>query len=180
MNLNERIADLAAPAAAEAGLIVDEVRVHGAGKSTRVVITLDLPEDAVGSADMDAIATASRGIGAALDAADIIDASYLLEIGSPGVGRPLTERRHFMRARTRLLHIELAAGGMLTARLTEVDGDTLVLAVDGVKGRPATERRIGIDDVKAARVEPELKRLAELGPVDDTDDEAADDEEGEA
>ena len=113
MNLNERIADLAAPAAAEAGLIVDEVRVHGAGKSTRVVITLDLPEDAVGSADMDAIATASRGIGAALDAADIIDAAYLLEIGSPGVGRPLTERRHFMRARTRLLHIELAAGGTL-------------------------------------------------------------------
>src|SRR5688572_6557441 len=101
MNATSRIAALAGPVAQSAGLVVDSVEVTSAGSRTTVSITLDLPDDAIGSASLDAIAAASRGIGAALDEANEPAGAYTLEVGTPGIDRPLTERRHFLRARTR-------------------------------------------------------------------------------
>lgn len=153
MDLTDRIAALAAPGAEQAGLVLDGVSVSPAGKRTRVTVTLDLPEDTVGSADLDSIAQASRAIGAALDEANVPSTPYVLEVGTPGTDRPLTERRHFLRARTRLLAIVLVDGTQALARLTDVDGDTLVLAA------PHGEERVAIADIAEARIEVELKRL---------------------
>lgn len=127
MSLSDRIAALAAPAAEAAGLVIDGVEVASAGKRTRVTVTLDLPEDAVGSADLDAIAEASRGIGAALDAANEPAGAYVLEVSTPGLDRPLTERRHFARARGRLVSIQLADGGSREGRVAAVGDDGVTL-----------------------------------------------------
>ena len=153
MDLTTRIAELAAPGAAAAGLEVDSVAISPAGKRTRVAIALDLPETETGSADLDAIAAASRAIGAALDEANVPSTPYVLEVGTPGTDRPLTERRHFLRARTRLVALVLVDGTTTTARLTDVDGDTLVLDA------PHGEERIALENVAEARVEVELKRI---------------------
>lgn len=153
MDLSTRIAELAGTAAVTAGLELDGVTVSPAGKRTRVVVTVDLPETEVGSADLDAVADASRAIGAALDEANVPSTPYTLEVSTPGTDRPLTERRHFMRARTRKVTLQLAAGGELTGRLTDVDGDTVVLAVND------TEERVALADVTQGRVVVELKRL---------------------
>lgn len=155
MNVGERIAALAGPAAATAGLIVDSVDVSAAGKRSRVVVTVDLPDDEVGSADLDAVASASRAIGAALDEAGVPEGPYVLEVGTPGTDRPLTQRRHFLRARTRLVTLTLADGGAASGRLTEVDGDdALLLTDDGVT-------RVPLASVAKGRIEVELKRLAD-------------------
>ncbi|WP_084076805.1 ribosome maturation factor RimP [Demequina sp. NBRC 110057] len=152
MDITDRIADLAGPAAKAAGLELDAVTVSPAGKRSRVTVTVDLPETEVGSADLDKVAEASRGIGAALDEANVPSTPYVLEVSTPGTDRPLTERRHFLRARTRLVELTLA-GAAVTGRLTDVDGDTLVLDVDGER------REVAIADVDAASVVVELKRL---------------------
>lgn len=150
MDIESRIADLAAPGAAAAGLVVDGVAVSAAGKHSRVLITVDLPETEIGSASLDAIAEASRVIGAALDDASVPSGPYTLEVSTPGTSRPLTERRHFMRARTRLVVLDLADGTTATGRLTDVDGDDLVID-DGA--------RIPLDSVVRGEIQVEFKKL---------------------
>ena len=153
MKLDERIADLAGPAAEAAGLIVDSVTVSASGKSTKVLVTVDLPEDAVGSADLDTVAKASRAIGDALDEANVPPGAYTLEVSTPGTDRPLTLRRHFMRARTRLVELEMAAGSAQTGRIVDVAEDALVLDIDG------KTQTVALADVKLGRVQVEMKRL---------------------
>jgi ribosome maturation factor RimP len=153
MKLDERIADLAGPAAEAAGLIVDSVTVSAAGKNTKVLVTVDLPEDAVGSADLDTVAKASRAIGDALDEANVPPGAYTLEVSTPGTDRPLTLRRHFMRARTRLVELEMAAGSAQTGRIVDVAEDALVLDIDG------KTQTVALADVKLGRVQVEMKRL---------------------
>lgn len=153
MKLDERIADLAGPAAEAAGLIVDSVTVSAAGKNTKVLVTVDLPEDAVGSADLDTVAKASRAIGDALDEANVPPGAYTLEVSTPGTDRPLTLRRHFMRARTRLVELEMAAGSATTGRIVDVTDDALVLDIDGAS------QTVALGDVKFGRVQVEMKRL---------------------
>ncbi|WP_062377242.1 ribosome maturation factor RimP [Demequina pelophila] len=151
MELSSRITEIAAPAAQEAGLVLEGVEVSAAGKRSRVVVTLDLPETEVGSADLDRVAEASRAIGAALDEADVPSTPYVLEVTTPGTDRPLTERRHFLRARTRLVELTLA-DGPLEGRLLDVVDDALVVAVDG------QERRVPLADVASGRILVEMKR----------------------
>lgn len=133
MKLSDRIADLAGPAAIAAGLVVDDVRVTHAGKRTRVLVTVDLPQDAIGSADLDAIAAASRGIGEALDAAGEPEGAYVLEVSTPGIDRPLTDRRHFARARTRLVTFALTDGSAVTGRVADVSDEGIQIDRQGEK-----------------------------------------------
>ncbi len=153
MKLDERIADLAGPAAEASGLIVDSVTVSAAGKNTRVLVNVDLPEDAIGSADLDTVAKASRAIGDALDEANVPPGAYTLEVSTPGTDRPLTLRRHFMRARTRLVELEMIAGGTTTGRIVDVTEDALVVDIDG------ESQTVALADVKLGRVQVEMKRL---------------------
>jgi len=148
MGLENRIADVAAPAAAAVGLIVDSVEVRTQGGRQLVLVTVDLPDDEIGSASLDAVADASRAIGAALDEANTPSDAYTLEVSTPGIARPLTERRHFLRARTRLVSLDLNDGTVVSGRLTDVEGDHAVL--DG-------ERRIPLASVVVGTIELDFK-----------------------
>lgn len=153
MDLSARIADLAGQAAAPTGLIVDGVTVHAAGKNTRVLVTVDLPGDAIGSADLDTVAVASRAIGNALDEANVPSGPYLLEVSTPGVDRPLTERRHFARARTRLVAFELAGGDAVTGRIVDVtDADVVIETDEG-------PRTLALAGIARGKVQIEMKRI---------------------
>lgn len=153
MDMSRQIADLATPGADAAGLVVDGVTVSPAGKRTRVLITLDLPETEVGSASLDAIAVASRAIGAALDEANVPKSEYTLEVSTPGIDRPLTERRHFMRARTRLVTLDLAEGATATGRIVDVEDGAVVLEIDSELVAYA------LSDIADGRIEIEMKKL---------------------
>ena len=183
MDATGRIAALAGPAAESAGLIVDKVEINAASSQTRVLITIDLPDDSIGSASLDAVAQASRAIGAALDEANEPAGAYVLEVSTPGVDRPLTERRHYLRARSRTVALRLLDGSSIEGRLVAVDDDTLELDIKGQR------RKIGLGEVRDGRIVIEFKRLDDIELTDDvaltddidlTDDsEAADDVEGE-
>ncbi len=153
MDVSGQIAELAGPAAQSAGMIVDGVDVAKAGSRTRVLVTVDLPDDAIGAAELDTVAEASRAIGAALDEAGVPAGAYTLEVSTPGTDRILTERRHFLRARTRLVELDLTDGTETIGRLSDLVEDTLVLDNDGV------EVRIALADVTRGRVQVEFKKL---------------------
>ncbi len=91
---------------------------------------------------------------------------YVLEVGSPGVSRPLTERRHWSRARTRLVTAPVA-GAAVTGRVLSVDDEGVVLDVDGAS------RQVPWAELGTGRVQVEFHRPGadEADDVDEADDE---------
>jgi ribosome maturation factor RimP len=130
-----RIWALAAPLAETQGMeIVDiELRREG-GRGGRV---LRLYLDKQGGPNMEELSRVSRELGDLLDADNVVDGSYTLEVSSPGINRPLKRPEHFVpfvgkkvRVRTR---------GMINGRrsflgqLLEVTADKIALNQDGVR-----------------------------------------------
>lgn len=172
----DAVREVVGPVVEAAGLHLEDVSVTLAGSKSVVRITVDLPDDAVGSLDSDALGEVARAISAALDVDDVVAGAYTLETSTPGTSRPLTEVRHFKRARTRLVTLKMMDGSLVEGRLTDVltddDGDALVL--DG-------DRRIPVGDVRRGKVEVELKRLddaqdAEVVELGESADEDTDDD----
>lgn len=172
----DAVREVVGPVVEAAGLYLEEVTVTRAGNTSVVRITIDLPDDALGSLDSDRLGDVSRAMSAALDEDDVVSGAYTLEISTPGTSRPLTELRHYKRARTRLVTLKMMDGSRVEGRLTDVldDGDGDVLVLDG-------DSRIPLGDVRRGKVEVELKKLdaqdaevSELGESagEDTDDDS--------
>src|SRR4051794_41789451 len=112
MSAVDAVRRLAGEAADAAGLVLEDVSVQAAGRRRIVRVIVDLPGDATGGVPMDAVASVSQLLSQRLDDSDAMGGSpYVLEVTSPGVDRPLTERRHWARARGRLGTALLQAGG---------------------------------------------------------------------
>ena len=129
---------LAEPLATDAGLVVEDITVTPAGKRRVVRVVVDLPEDRTGGIGLDAVAEVSHTLAAALDTSDVMGAMpFVLEVSSPGVSRPLTQRRHWMSA------------AVSTGRLAAVD-DNGIEFDDG--------RRLAWDQVSRGMVQVEFGR----------------------
>ncbi|MBA0051866.1 ribosome maturation factor RimP [Streptomyces sp. AJS327] len=157
---SERLRELLEPYVDRRGLDLEEIEVTPAGKRRVLRVTVDSDE----GVELDTCAELSRELSEALDEADAMGTSpYVLEVSSPGAERPLTEPRHYRRARGRLVRARLtegAGGGELTARIVGVDDEGVDLEVPGVKGRKPTARRLAFGEIAAARVEIEFNRKA--------------------
>ncbi|WP_245856926.1 ribosome maturation factor RimP [Actinoalloteichus hoggarensis] len=153
---------LISSALAPLGVELDSLDVVRAGSRRVVKVVVDA-EDGIG---LDEVASASRAVSAALDAADaepqdggetgaLFGGPYTLEVTSPGVDRPLTRPRHWRRARRRLVSARLVAGGELTGRVGACDEEGVTLLVD------RTLRRLAYSEVERATVEIEFRPPAE-------------------
>jgi len=156
----------------ELGLVVEDVAVTPAGKRRLVRIWLDRdlggldPDDDFSVIDplsLDEVADATRIIGAGLDASDALgEAPYVLEVGSAGVDRPLTEPRHFRRNVSRLVEVSLtnagAAGdpGTVTGRLLAAGPTEVTLLVAATKKEPEDRVHIPYADMTRAQVQVEF------------------------
>jgi ribosome maturation factor RimP len=168
--MTQRVREAAEPVVAAAGLVLEGVEVARAGKRSVVRLTIDLDEDAVGSLDLDTLADVSRDVGTALDETDAVAGEYTLEVSTPGTSRPLTEPRHFKRARTRLVRLTMADGTSAFGRLLDVTDGALALGpVDARTGRDTAggPTRVALADVVRGAIEVELSRVTD----DDTDEE---------
>jgi ribosome maturation factor RimP len=155
----------------ELGLMVEDVAVTPAGKRRLVRVWLDRdlaglePDDdssAIDPLSLDEVADAARVISAGLDASDALgEAPYVLEVGSAGVDRPLTEPRHFRRNVTRLVEIRRIedSGGALTGRLVAAGPTEATVLVAATKNEPETRLCIPYTDIARAQVQVEFARV---------------------
>jgi len=157
-----RVRAVIEPVIEQAGYDLEEVTVSRAGRRHVVRVLVDTD----GGINLDGVAVVSREISAALDAAEerggeVLAGEYQLEVGSPGVDRPLTLPRHWRRNRGRLV----AVNG-LTGRVVGVDDAGVVLDVDGVS------RTLTFAELGPGKVQIEFKRLdeADFGDEDDVAD----------
>jgi ribosome maturation factor RimP len=169
----ERLRSLLEPVVTAHHLDLEDVAVTPAGRRRllRVVV------DGEGGVDLDRVALVSQAVSEVLDGTDAMgSAPYLLEVTSPGVDRPLTQSRHWRRARSRLVRAQLVNGGVVTGRLLAADEDAATLDVDG------SPRRLPYAQVARARVEVEFSRPGDAageGAEEGTED-GADEGAGEA
>jgi ribosome maturation factor RimP len=159
------------PLVSVAGFDLEEIRVEPAGRRRLVRVIVD----ADGGVSLDDVALLSQDLSRALDETDVMgSAPYALEVGSPGVDRPLTEPRHWRRAVSRLVRVPLAEGGEITGRVLAA-GET------GVELDVAGERRaFAYAELGRGKVQVEFRRNDRDEPdVDaiDVDDSDVDDED---
>jgi ribosome maturation factor RimP len=129
-------------------LVELEVHAHRGGGVVRLYI--DRPgADGVTVEDCEAV---SRRVSAVLDASDPIRGGYTLEVSSPGFDRPLRTRAHFARFLGSRVHVETAlprdGRRRWTGRLVALEGDTVVLEVDGERVE------LGLNEIRTARLVP--------------------------
>jgi ribosome maturation factor RimP len=169
--LNDRLHALLEPLAATAGVDLEEVSLTKIGGSR----VLDVVVDTDGGIDLDLVAELSREFGEVLDgpegAAVLGDTEYRLEVGSPGAERVLTQPRHWRRAQTRLVKVQLSAKSELFGRVLEADDEGVLLEVQPLKGRvKTTERRLAYTEISKARVQVEFNRKDADDIDEDVDD----------
>lgn len=159
-----------------AGYDLEDMALSRAGRRHLVRVVLDRD----GGVTLDAVAEVSRSISAALDEAEesggeLFAGEYALEVGSPGVDRPLTLPRHWRRNLGRLVKVQVAAppdsetgvpsgvpavDRQVTGRVVAADDVGVVLDVSGSPCQVSYQR------LGPGRVQIEFTRLDE---VDDAD-----------
>ncbi|MGB3372960.1 MAG: ribosome maturation factor RimP [Rhodococcus sp. (in: high G+C Gram-positive bacteria)] len=134
------------------GFDLEDVNVVSAGKHSAVRIMVDREQ----GIDLDALPILSREISEVFDGvSDFGEAPYTLEVTTPGIDRPLTEERHWRRARGRSVRIELAEE-KFDGRVGVLDGGVVTI-VTRTKGVLAT-RAVELSSVVKAVVQVEFSR----------------------
>ncbi len=100
-DIKAKIYELAGQVAEDEGLELVDVFIGGSGRKMLLRIIID-KESGVTVGDCE---RTSRGIEALLDVEDFVNASYMLEVSSPGLDRPLTRMKDFERSRGKLARV---------------------------------------------------------------------------
>jgi len=162
--LASRLEPIVAAAVETAGFDLDSLEVQQAGRRQLVKVVVD-SDDGVG---LDEVAAVSRTVSAVLDENEhVLASAYTLEVTSPGLDRPLTQRRHWRRARFRLVKITPVEGAAYVARVGHA-GETSVRVL--AEGRIS---EVHYQSVAKAVMEVEFKQP----PAEDLKQLAADEDE---
>jgi ribosome maturation factor RimP len=152
----ERVQQLLDPVVATTGCELEDVTVTAAGRRSIVRVVVDKD----GGISLDDVAEASKAVSEALDQLeqdepDAFGTSYVLEVSSPGVDRPLVAPRHWRRSVGRLVTAVVRQGADVTGRVLSADDDEtggVRLDVDG------TERTLAYAEVARGKVQVEFTR----------------------
>ena len=99
-----RIEDIVSPTIVGLGYELVRVAMSRGGGTLQIMI-----EPADGRPmDVEACATLSRALSAVLDVEDPIPGSYTLEVSSPGIDRPLTREKDYVRWSGHVVRVETA------------------------------------------------------------------------
>ncbi len=155
MSIQEALTELLTPAVENAGFFLEQVHIVNPGNHRIVTCVVDGPKPL----NLDEVTVVSRLISELLDETPLIDDAFTLEVTSPGVDRPLTQRRHWEKNVTRVIAMVFNDGSTLTARLTELREDDATF-VENIKGRMKTHI-VTLADIKQAQVQVEFSRKDE-------------------
>ena len=153
MAITDQISQLVTPAVEAQGLFLEEVQLVSPGKHRIVTCIVDGPA----SLNLDQVTAVSRAISELLDEAAFMgDTPFTLEVTSPGVDRPLTAPRHFVKNHGRLLKVVKSDGATITGRIEESTETSVTLSYLEKKEEKRVD--VALADIKRATVEIEFNR----------------------
>ncbi len=150
-DVKERIAKLVQPVAEEQGVRIVDIEM--AGSTRRPTVRLFI--DRTGGVTLDDCERFSRAVSALLDVEDVIPFSYVLEVSSPGLDRPLRNKGDFESAVGKLARVVTKEGignrTFFVGRIKEVKGHSVRLLVENNQ-----EVEIPFEGIAKARLEIEF------------------------
>jgi len=127
-----------------------DVEIAGGGPRMTLRVYIDKP----GGVTVDDCADVSRQLSAILDVEDPLPGSYMLEVSSPGLDRPLVTaddfRRHVGETVKVQMHQPIAGRKRFKGRLIESDDERISIEVDGERFD------LVLADVERARLVPQF------------------------
>jgi ribosome maturation factor RimP len=118
------------PGVSALGFELVDVELVGSGHHATLRVYIDSPK----GVNVDDCAKVSRQLSAILDVEDPLPGSYMLEVSSPGLDRPLVTPADFKRFAGEMIKVRMHAPIMgrknFTGRLVEVTSDHVVVEVD--------------------------------------------------
>lgn len=129
-NPKQAIIDLVEPILKETELFLVEVEIKGSGKQRTVHVYVDSDNRGV---NIDECAKVSRELGFLLDAHEVFQDAYRLEVSSPGLSRPLVDRRQYPKNVGRKSKIKFKEGEeyhKVEGTLQKLEGDHLMLETE--------------------------------------------------
>ena len=142
MNLKERIERSVTEVIEREGFELVELAVLDRGHKTMVRVFADRPTGGISIAEC---ARLSRKLSDWFDLENVFERSYILEISSPGLDRPLVTRRDFERKVGRAVRIWFSQNG----QAAEAFGNLLAVTDEGllVRMEDEEERKFSFDTV---------------------------------
>ncbi len=135
--------DVVEPVLTVHNLELDDLSTVRAGSRVIVRVTVDGDGPDGHGPTLDDVAQASSAISKALDeSAAMGDRSYVLEVGTRGVGKPLTAPRQWRRNQGRLVTVTTVTGESFTDRIVEATDDGVRLAERGFLAFPTVEKAV--------------------------------------
>jgi ribosome maturation factor RimP len=149
--LDARVTTLAEQVAAGMGMEIVLVEIKGGGQRSIVRIFIDQP----GGVSLDDCERFSKRFSVALDVEDWIESSYVLEVSSPGLDRPLVKERDFERFSGRNVKVRLRA---LLEGQRNYRGKLLGISDGriGLEITPGRQVEIALKDIEKANLVSEI------------------------
>jgi len=155
-DLGKQVQDVADPIARALDLELLEVRCQGKGTGTVICVTLD-KEGGLGIRDCEQF---HQSLSRALDVAAPAPCAYRLEVSSPGVDRPLKERKDFRRVMGRLLEVRVqdpdGEDRQVVGRLSALTESGITLVVQSGKKRKINEIDLSWECITGAKQKVEF------------------------
>jgi len=152
VDIKQKITAMADSAAGQYGVEVFDVEVAGSLRKPIVRVFIDKKE----GVSLDDCEKFSRALSAMMDVEDPIQTSYVLEVSSPGLDRPLRGLKDFESNVGKLARVvtkeRIRNQSFFVGRITEVKDSNITLIMND-----KTEISIPFQEVSKARLEIEFK-----------------------
>ena len=147
-DLKHVIVDLVEKHLPDAEHFIVEVKVERVADKTKVLVLVDADQGMT----IAACAKLSRALSGELEANELLEEAYTLEVSSPGLDYPLTEKRQYLKNQGRSLKVYLQTGEEILGKLKEVEELGIKLGV--------TKKEKGKKSVEEERIVPfnEIKK----------------------
>lgn len=147
----EKVRGIAKPIVDSLGYELIDVEYLAGGNRAKLRLFIDKE----GGVTLDDCEKASRYVGYALDVEDPMSTSYVLEVSSPGLDRPLKKPSDYERYKGRLVKIKTKVPVnnqmVFIGRLSGIINEKVKIKLDGEK-----DLSISLDDISLARLEVEF------------------------
>jgi ribosome maturation factor RimP len=129
-----------------------EVKIDRGADKTKILILVDADQGMT----IAACASLSRALSGELETNENLDEAYILEVSSPGLDYPLTEKRQYQKNSGRSLKVYLLSGEEVVGKLKEVEEQGIKFVVTKKeKGKKSVEEEqsISFNEIKKSIVQ---------------------------
>ena len=158
MNLSSRLESLIIPVVEELGFELVRLETKGVKHKTLEVMIERKDEQPVRMADCVRV---SKELSVLLDVDDPFESSYLLEVTSPGIDRPLTKLKDYKRFKGHRIKIQtqspIADRKRFKGLLLDVTGDKIMVDLSESEDEDGDVVQFSFNEIQSAKLIPDME-----------------------